>query len=199
MVDLCCQEFLDAQGIASMEQTQPWVAHTSRFTRRTVSLPIPVSILRENSESTVDTPPSSAVNTPLIDREAMKQPPMLTREGFQNEMGPPPTPSSLSSDLNSSPEQLVGQLPLLGSRDSTPALSESDFESIRRSSVPASSSPTESEPDKSASRLGKGKAPMVWRPWIHPVGFSKIPFCHPYILILGFPDRTRDLQTLDGL
>jgi len=38
------KEFLEAQGIAFMEQTQPWVAHTRRFAQRTISLPIPMPL-----------------------------------------------------------------------------------------------------------------------------------------------------------
>jgi hypothetical protein len=93
----------------------------------------------------------------------------FTREPSQTEMGPPATPASTSSDLNDSPEQWMGQLPLSNSnsRGSTPLQSESDGESRKTSSAP---SPSESEPDKSLRRLGKGKAPVVWRPWIHPVG-----------------------------
>ena len=79
---------------------------------------------------------------------------------------PPPTPASSSY---SSPDQIVGRLPPYSSRDSTPALSESDGEAGRRSAVPSESSPTETEPDKSLGRLGKGKAPAIWRQWVHPV------------------------------
>jgi hypothetical protein len=161
-----------------MEQTQPWVAHTRRFAQRTVSLPIrlpmPPNVI--TNPITMDTPSSSANSTPLIDHPLMKigsLPPMtFTREPSQSEMGPPATPASTSSEPNNSPEQLMGQLPLLNSRGSTPLQSESDGESKKPSSVHRESSPTESEPDKSLGRLGKGKAPVIWRPWIHPVGHA---------------------------
>jgi hypothetical protein len=181
------KEFLDAQGIASMEQTQPWVAHTRRFTQRAVSLPIHLPLPPDAIDSISNTPSSSTNSTPLIEHPLMKLgslPPMtLTREPSLSEMGPPATPASTSSDLNNSPEQLIGQLPLLNSRGSTPLQSESDGESRKTPPIPGESSPTESDPDKSLGRLGKGKAPVIWRPWIHPVGMRltllKIAFSIP--------------------
>jgi len=171
---------LEAQGIASMEQTQPWVAHTRRLTRRTVSLPMPLSEPHDSSESVNDSAPSSAISTPLIGQvpPTMRLPPptaLLNREDSR-EIMPPPTPASSSSELNSSPDQIVGRLPPHSSRDSTPALSESDGEAGRRSAAPSESSPTETEPDKSLGRLGKGKAPAIWRQWVHPVCKSAVVF-----------------------
>lgn len=181
------KEFLEAQGIASMEQTQPWVAHTRRFTQRAVSLPIRLPMpLNATDSVTGGTPSSSTNSTPLIEHPLTKIDSLplmaLTPDPLLGEMGPPATPASTSSDLNDSPEQLIGQLPPLNSRSSTPLQSESDGES-RKMSLPDESSPTESEPDKSLGRLGKGKAPVIWRPWIHPVGMRPtlltIPFSIP--------------------
>ena len=156
-----------------MEQTQPWVAHTRRFTQRTVSLPVPLSMLLNKADSSAtDTPPSSTSSTPIIDHPFMKIgtfPSMtLSRELLQSEKGPPSTPASTSSDPDNSPERLARQLPLLNSRGSTPLQSESDGEPIMSGGY--TSSPSEGMPETSLDRLGKGKAPAIWRPWIHPVG-----------------------------
>lgn len=156
-----------------MEQTQPWVAHTRRFAQRTVSLPIPLLMPPSWSDSSTDTPPSSTSSTPLIDHPLTRIPFMtLTRKSSQSEIGPLITPASTPSDPNTSPEQLIGQLPILNSRCSTPLHSESEGESKKTSSAPRESSPTEIEHDKSLGRIGKGKAPAIWRPWIHPVGHT---------------------------
>jgi len=150
------------------------VAHTRRLAKRTVSLPMPLSEPHDSSESVTDSAPSSAISTPLIDQIPPTKKPLLyallNREDSQGEMGPPPTPASSSPEMSSSPDQIVGRLPLHSSRDSTPALSESDGEARKRSAAPPESTPTETEtePDKSLGRLGKGKAPAIWRQWVHP-------------------------------
>jgi len=183
-----------------MEQTQPWVAHTRRFAQRAVSLPTRLPMpLNVTDSVTGDTPSSSTNSTPLIEHPLMKigsLPLMtLTPEPSLGEMGPPATPASTSSDLIDSPEQLTGQLPLLKSRSSTPPQSESEGEP-RKTSLADESSPTESEPDKSLGRLGKGKAPVVWRPWIHPVGMRPTSLTIPFSI---YRCRTLEHQTHVGL
>ncbi|KAF9526999.1 hypothetical protein CPB83DRAFT_908010 [Crepidotus variabilis] len=165
-------DFLDAQGIAPMEQTQPWLAHTRRLaTRRTVSLPLPMLKL-EQSELLPPSAPNSANSTPDSSFLKMGPPPTpLSRTTSISDLSQASTPgSSSASEPHSSPEQPTNALSLFIPQLTTLIPTDSDSPQGITNTDVSEPSPTASEVDASnhsQAALGKGK-PFGWRPWINP-------------------------------